>query len=267
MRIWDKIHFSLWSVKMFVLENVYFMKYKAEWEKSKQFQNIHDGKRCFVLGNGPSLNKYDLDLLKKNNEITFCSNRIYKMFDQTDWRPMYYAVCDQKLFLDNQRDIESIDSSIMFFPLDFIPFLSKKSRYFYFARYPFKFFTKYPKFSNEISRVFGEGNTITYHLIQLAACMGFKEIYLLGCDFSYNIAIGADGKIIKARNQKNYPWEEETKPSVLPNLQANLYAYMAAKEYGDKAGIKIYNATRGGKLEVFPRISLEEVFDEEKNTK
>ena len=36
-------------------------------------------------------------------------------------------------------------------------------------------------------------------------------------------------------------------------------SYKTAKEYADSHGIKIYNATRGGKLEVYERVNLDEV--------
>ena len=40
----------------------------------------------------------------------------------------------------------------------------------------------------------------------------------------------------------------------------NLLAYQAAREYADRHGIKIYNATRGGKLEVFERVDFDSLF-------
>src|SRR3954469_10554479 len=41
-------------------------------------KDAHKGKRAFINGNGPSLNKTDLNKLK--NELTFGLNRIYLMF-------------------------------------------------------------------------------------------------------------------------------------------------------------------------------------------
>ncbi len=37
--------------------------------------NIHHGQRCFIIGNGPSLQRTDLTKLK--DEFTFGMNRIY----------------------------------------------------------------------------------------------------------------------------------------------------------------------------------------------
>jgi hypothetical protein len=42
-------------------------------------------------------------------------------------------------------------------------------------------------------------------------------------------------------------------------------AYARAKEVCDREGIKIYNATRGGKLEIFERADLDKVLDNTKN--
>jgi hypothetical protein len=38
-------------------------------------------------------------------------------------------------------------------------------------------------------------------------------------------------------------------------------AYQSAKAYADAHGIKVYNATRGGKLEVFERVDFDSLFD------
>jgi len=37
-------------------------------------------------------------------------------------------------------------------------------------------------------------------------------------------------------------------------------AYKTAKKYADRHGVKIYNATRGGNLEVFERVDFDTLF-------
>ena len=61
-------------------------------EKIASFHNIHKGKRCVIIGNGPSLNK--LDLTKLKNEITFGVNAIYTNMDNMGFLPTYYVVED-----------------------------------------------------------------------------------------------------------------------------------------------------------------------------
>ena len=45
--------------------------------------------RAFIIGNGPSLNPSDLDLLVE--EECFAMNRINLIFDKTIWRPTHYV--------------------------------------------------------------------------------------------------------------------------------------------------------------------------------
>lgn len=42
-------------------------------------------------------------------------------------------------------------------------------------------------------------------------------------------------------------------------IDRSLVVYQLLKQYADKHGIRIYNATRGGNLEIFPRVALEDV--------
>ena len=68
----------------------------------KSFFKKYENKRCFIVGNGPSLNIADLESIK--NEITFGFNRIYYMFDKTDWRPTFYCSEDIQI-LQNSVDV------------------------------------------------------------------------------------------------------------------------------------------------------------------
>ena len=77
--------------------------------------------------------------------------------------------------------------------------------------------------------------------------MGFKEIYLLGCDTNY--AGHVDETV--PNNKKN-----KCEPALVM-----IHSYEVAKKYADSHGIKIINCTRGGMLEVFPRKTLEEVLE------
>ena len=53
----------------------------------ENLKNIQEGKRCFLIGNGPSLRAEDLTCLYEHGEICFAFNRIYNIFEQTPWRP------------------------------------------------------------------------------------------------------------------------------------------------------------------------------------
>ena len=45
------------------------------------YKNKYSGKRCFLIGNGPSLKAEDLTKLYENGEVTFAFNRVYNIFE------------------------------------------------------------------------------------------------------------------------------------------------------------------------------------------
>ena len=55
---------------------------------------------------------------------------------------------------------------------------------------------------------------------------------------------------------------DHTQSVVVPyNIDNTTLAYIAARRYAEKIGVKIYNATRGGKLDVFERIDFEKLLN------
>ena len=256
------VHRSLWKIKVTLQETWRCIKYHKKLKENLQFQNkYHSGQRCFVIGNGPSLRPEDLDMIKQHGDISFAANRIFKMFSETTWRPTFYAACDTTLFKNTKEEIEALGGD-KFIPLDIYDrHVTEKEGFYVFSRVPFTFFNLSPKFSNRLDKRFGEGGTITYHLLQLAVSMGFKEIYLIGVDFSFSHGIGPDGiyfedKTIKQDHFKNDMVNAET----MPNLYLNLHAFQQAEGFTRKNGIRIFNATRGGKLEVFERVDFNMLF-------
>lgn len=231
----------------------------------KTLKGIHKGERCFVIGNGPSLQAEDLD--KLNGEWTFASNRIYEIFDQTCWRPSFYFAVDPVFLRENLKLLDNYNLSHMFLAVDekdTVGHAINKVTRIYFNDSYFKIakpavwndLTSYV--STDISDHFSNGYTVTFQSIQMAIYMGFSEIYLLGVDFNYSVIYDAEGNVHVDESVTDY-FSGKTYPSSLQNYESNLQAYNAAREYCDNHSIRIMNATRGGKLEVFERTTLEEV--------
>jgi len=104
-------------------------------------------------------------------------------------------------------------------------------------------------------------STVTYSCIQLAAYMGFKEIYLLGVDLDYSYMRKADGEIVYNSNQTDHFHSDYVKVIYSPDVDLQNAGYIAAKEYANKNDLRILNATRGGKLEIFERIDFNSLFN------
>lgn len=235
--------------------------FKKEDGSISTLKNIHAGKRCFIVGNGPSLKMEDLDKIK--DEISFGVNRIYLSFDKTKWRPTYYAIQDSKMIEQYASEIDTLDIKYKFIPKHLKNKFNNKKGTVYCYNYQLRLYDgSDPEFSEDPSKCTYEGGTVTYLCIQLAAYMGFSEIILLGNDFSYSIEKNKDGIIVN--NVKDYFVDNyigTTESRFYPRLDLCENAFNCAKNYADTHNISIKNATRGGKLEVFERISFDSLFE------
>ena len=234
----------------------------TQWGRNlHSLKGRYSGKRCFIVGNGPSLRVEDLELLK--DEYTFAFNRIYYIFERTSWRPTFYCAQDAKIVAASAEEIqEKINISHKFVPIDLKWYEDAEidSAFFFNPKYAGE---QVPEFSEDIARYIGVGNTVAYTAMQLAVYMGFSEIYLLGVDHSFQTYQDKDGNIITDPNAKDYftdKYNQDKGQLYVPRLDLSTLSYMAAQEYAETHPVTIYNATRGGKLEVFPRVDFETLF-------
>ena len=241
-----------------------FMTILLRWEylRLMQFKNKHKGQRCFIIGNGPSLASGDLDQLK--SELTFATNKIYLLFNKTEWRPSYYVIADDVIIKNIHTEIEEKITCPKFYAyntvFDIENFMMTDGYFYYLdgradlKPEPFSI----PAFSEE-PFMLQWGATVTYDCIQLAAYMGFDEIYLLGVDHSFPLAIKNNGEIIQKKVGGHFsPIYGET----IYNAQIDISnaAYKTARAYAEQHDIKIYNATRGGELKIFEHVNFDKLF-------
>jgi hypothetical protein len=229
----------------------------------------HQGERCFIIGNGPSLSTNDLD--KLIFEKTFATNRIFRLFNETSFRPTYYVTEDYSMFSEIEPICEKVGET-KFLAYNaiydkckegydkYIPNAEYYTIDFSVKNYPEPYRTA--KFSDDISFVYW-GATIVNSCIQLAVNMGFQEIYLLGIDHSYNLALRKNGELLQSNKEQDHFYFENRTHTSLYLFQIDIAnaAFQSVRDYADSRGIKIYNATRGGKLEIFERIDFDSLYE------
>lgn len=227
----------------------------------EQYKGKYEGKRCFIIGNGPSLTGEDLELIK--GEISFACNRIYNIFGQTSWRPDFWMCTDAECLTDEIENIKALKG-----PVKFVRNMGKN--YDFREKDQIHKIIIYDKFvldknrfmknsiSTQCHKYFSMSFTVTCEEIEFAIYMGFKEIYLLGVDHNYPISIDKSGKKTVDNNVKSHFGGGGSANASLHYiyLDAATQCYQVYRDYADAHGIRIYNATRGGKLEVFERADL-----------
>ena len=231
-------------------------------------RKAHAGERAFLIGNGPSLNKCDLSLLK--NETTFAVNNIYLNYDRMGFHPTYYVVEDMLIAEDRAGQINAYHGPRVKFFGNYLRYCLQDDPDVIWinVRFLYTDYPGFPRFSRNAARMLWVGGTVTYLCMQLAYYMGFRELYLVGFDHSYKIppdaAVDRGRGEITSRGEdpnhfdpgyfgKGYRWHD-------PMVERMEAAYRRAGEVFAADGRKIWNATAGGYLDVFERVRYEDLF-------
>jgi len=255
----DKILNLYYGTRLYIANKFNVCLHKNELTL-KNFKNCHLNRRAFIIGNGPSLKVNDLSKLE--NEITFASNKIFLAYNETRWRPTYYSVEDS---YDMHEYYDKVKEMTMFSKV-ILPFKHIKNHKVINDAIYYKLnFNEENRIgcSNDLLSGLYSGSSVTYTMLQMAICMGIKEIYLIGVDFSYTLPKSSEDDVTIVNEAESNHFHKDYRARddkwFRPDLEYQKQAFIAAKKYCSENSIKIYNATRGGKLDVFERVNFDEI--------
>jgi len=207
--------------------------------------------RAFIIGNGKSLQVSELDSIK--GQPSYACNRINLIYLLTEWRPTVYV--HPESFAPNVPYIqENIDLGIEcwigeHFEKDIKP--SDKTHWIKDCHHHLVNFDD-PELPDEWHMpqpcTFGGSVAVS---MQRAILDGFDELILLGCDLEYR-----DNK--PSHFDKSYEHGGE-QPAFFASRNA-FYGHIQGLNWirRKKKNVNIYNATKGGLLELWPRVELAE---------
>ena len=237
------------------------------------FKNKHRDRRAFVIGTGPSLARQDLTLL--GNEITFTLSGFWKHSIVEQWQPTYYCFSDPLLFDGSavmkeffQSLTKRITESTFFVPLSALKTIQQHQ-----LLPPER--TYYVAFHGDLSTDVVDDLDFTAPVpgimnvaqlcMMLAIYMGISPIYLLGLDHDWLSHTGETKHFYAGHaGLEKHP---EVKPVLADWSYRHLMecqlvgwkAYENLARLAELKGIKIYNATDGGFLDVYERANYRDV--------
>ena len=220
------------------------------------FHNLHSGKRCFIIGNGPSLKNTDLSKLK--HEYTFGMNRIYLAFEEMGFNTNYYVSVNDLVIEQCADEIQQLTMPRFVSWRSGKRWLTKEENlYFLYTTYT------EPKFTKNICNRLWESATVTYVALQLAYYMGFTEAILIGVDHNFETKGKANSTVVSQGDDPNhfhpgyfgkgFRWQ-------LPDLEMSEVGYEMARETFEKDGRRVLDATVGGKLTIFEKVDYNTLF-------
>jgi 6-hydroxymethylpterin diphosphokinase MptE-like protein len=239
-----------------------FVQYRGTREGRESARRIaalrdtYRGRRCFIIGNGPSLRQMDLSPLR--DEITFGLNRIYLLFPELGFSTTF-LVAINRLVLEQKMD-EIVGAA----PTVLVNWWSRKLVPPGHDPIRLRVTSLLPRFSKNAAHGVWAGGTVTYASMQLAYYMGFEEVILIGVDHSF-VDEGKPNRTVESKGAdpnhfhpdyfgEGFRWQ-------LPDLPTSERAYALARRAFEEDGRRIVDATVGGKLEIFPKVEFTSLFE------
>jgi len=267
VRIW-------WNDLFLPVANVYF---RAQYlirggarayglKQNRELKDIHRGKRVFIVGNGPSVKEQDLRPLK--DEICFFVNRGFMHPCYEIIQPTYHIIIDPKLgtgewplsFLDEIAEknpkVTFLLNGAWYNSPEFQPY---KEKYKIFWLYQSLFLGRFfcPKI--DLTKI-GVGGAVAEQCILASIYMRPKDIYLIGVDYN---GIGYDfikrSSHFYGSNPENLTKEFHTIALDLDMASTSFRQFELIASLCQRQGVNLINLTKGGVLDVCPRMNYEDV--------
>ena len=223
---------------------------RMQSERLNRFRGVHDGCRCVILANGPSLNSTPLHLLE--GEITIGLNRVHLLEDRFGLTPSYVVVSDvisQLQYIPDQLAAIPVPKFVNWNGRHHV----KGEKFYYFKT------TFHPRFSTNFAKAVYGGHSVTFAALQLAYFMGFTRVILVGKDHSYAASGVPTAPVISTGRERNHFAPGYYDPGELwrvPDYKGEELAYRMARDVFAAEGRRVMDATVGGRLAVFEKVDL-----------
>jgi hypothetical protein len=229
----------------------WFYNYRSQL---KQYENVHAGEDCFIIGNGPSLNKTNLTLL--NDYHVFGLNKIHLIFEKHKLDLSYHVTVNRLVI---EQIYNELENNVFQCP-SFLSYMASKD-YQYKNKNVHKVLTNAKwSFYHSILEPISEGFTVTYVAMQIAFFMGFKNVFLVGVDHNFQQKGNPNEQQTHQGDDVNHFHPDYFKGMQwhLADLEGNEASYALAKHQFHAEGREIYDATVDGKLNIFRKVSFDD---------
>lgn len=236
-------------------------------KSNSKFKDINKGKRCFILGNGPSINTIDLEILKDEDIIVMSNFYLHKDYEEIN--PKYHVIVkvydnlipleDQiKWYIDMEKNVKC---DAIFFNTDQYSIIKKENL---FNKFNLNFISTAQRLNRQfdISKITKHHRTGALKCLEIAMYMGYEEIYLLGieldtfCNKEYSYFFDRGNMKTKDININK---GDEVKANMTELLYNNWLTYtdfMEVSEYANKNNVKVYNLSKQSKIDMFERVDI-----------
>jgi hypothetical protein len=231
--------------------------FHADWVNN--YLGAFKGQDCFLLCNGPSLNRIDLNLLSDRHLIGL--NKIYLLQERAKLDFTFHVSVNQLVISQSAEEFKKMDCpSFLSWDGAHGVIEDKGNIHYLCTNAPLA-----PSFcSNPYQSPICEGWTVTYVALQLAYMMGFENVFIVGMDHNFVCkgepneaqSMGdTDPNHFDPNYFAGHNWQ-------LPDLEGSEASYRQADFAFRRRGRRIIDATVGGKCNIFEKMTFEDALRE-----
>ena len=223
-------------------------------EKMKVVKHVYDGKRCFILGNGPSLKNFDLTRLE--NEHVFTVNRGgLELLDKPFEHFFGYCIADPEAYRDfgNAIDVDRFDYLFLHSTINCRNYKILEKAIIYDSYATPKLYENCYQF--DLTKPLYDSHTVVLHALQIVVYMGFEKIYFLGVDLNFS------GKFLHFYSSTEREIKSGESRSQ-KNQKKMRQGFTTANRILKKRGIYIYNVNPKGNLDCIERADFNGLFNQ-----
>jgi len=225
----------------------------------RALQGTYSGRPLLIVGNGPSLNQTPLD--EFSSIPAFGMNKIDLIYPKVSWRPNLVFCNNNLVAKQNWRRWLQEGVPVL---------LSWKCRWFvpFWKWHKFCFYLNDANtdFSDDPSVRVGSAGTVSYAVLQFAVFVRANPIIIVGIDHNFTGVKQSDAHNIEKREGDD---ENHFDPNYfahgqlwgIPNLDLSEVGFANIRDSAEARGVKVLDATVGGKLDIFEKISVDQAVD------
>ena len=251
----------------------FYLTHLPVFRQNRKLRNRHLGERCFILCNGPSVKEQDIKLLRGETVLSVSNG--YRHPDYLDISPKYhfvpqitYAMLPPERTVDWFKEMhQSIGYAELFLSWQEWSLVNENKlfagrvvNYLCMGKRYFSGNDKLP----DLEGIIPTCGSVPIMALMTALYMGFSQIYLIGVEhdffvkkeYKYFYEGGREVDYSKL-GTKEAPWDALW--NTLPIMHKLWRQYREIKRIARANQVTIYNATFGGMLDEFERVSLEDV--------
>jgi hypothetical protein len=220
-------------------------------ERFATLRNTQRGRRCFIVGTAPSIDKLDLSLI--SDDYIFLVNKGYLLIPRFSKIPDAIAVADPLAFHEYGSEIvkQSFTHKFLSSRIKINEFQDEAPFIFDFFDFP-RIYHGFLQF--DIAKPLYHAHTVVLFALQVAIFMDFDEIFFIGVDLEF-------------RNENSHFYKSSGREQKWAKTISRSRASLMLEGFANAAAIveehkrtRLWNAGYGGELDCIPRVKFEDLF-------